>query len=238
MPAFRPVEAFVHGFHWEAPIATYTLTDYLNQSIDLLKRTRTALLEKQVEAAIDRISAALACRLPLLVCGNGGSASDAMHIAGELVCRFLLERSGLKVIALGADTAALTAWSNDYSYETAYARQVEAYGEPGGVLWGLSTSGKSRNVIEAFKRAKAIGMTTIALTGQGGGKLAAQSDILLDVPSRSTPRIQEVHIALYHFICERVEARCAAELVADATPRAGKAGAGARPVREGLRRFN
>jgi DNA-binding MurR/RpiR family transcriptional regulator len=93
-------------------------------------------------------------------------------------------------------------------------------------------------VIEAFRRAKTLGMTTIALTGQGGGKLAAQSDILLDVPSRSTPRTQEVHIALYHFICERVEARCAAELMADATPRDGKAGAKARPVRQGLRRSN
>jgi D-sedoheptulose 7-phosphate isomerase len=238
MPGFRPVEAFVRGAHWEAPIAIPTLTGYLGQAIDLLKRTRTAHLEKQAEAAIECISAALARRLPLLVCGNGGSASDAMHIAGELVGRFLVERPGLKVIALGADTAALTAWSNDYSYETAYARQVEAYGEPGGVVWGLSTSGNSRNVIEAFRCAKALGMTTVALTGQGGGKLAAQSDILLDVPSRSTPRIQEAHIALYHFICERVEARCAAELMANATPSAGKAGAKARTGRRGLRRSN
>jgi len=232
LPGLRFGQAFAHGALWEAPIAISTLTGYLGQSIDLLTRTRTAQLEKLAEAAIERISAALSRRLPLLVCGNGGSASDAMHIAGELVCRFHIERPGLKVIALGADPAALTAWSNDYSYETAFARQVEAYGEPGGVLWGLSTSGNSQNVIAAFKRARALGMTTIALTGEGGGKLAAHSDILLDVPSRSTPRIQEAHIAIYHFVCERVEAHCAAALSANPTPKAGKTGAGARvPLR-------
>ena len=103
----------------------------------------------------------------------------------------------------------LTAWANDYSYDTVFSRQVEAYGEPGGVLLGLSTSGNSRNVVAAFEQARAIGMTTIALTGKGGGKLAGLSDILLDVPSRSTPLIQQAHLCLYHHLCERVETRLA-----------------------------
>lgn len=189
---------------------TRGFSSYLTQAVELLEDMRACLLDDRVEAAIERIATALEGRLPLLVCGNGGSASDAMHIAGELVARFLVERPGLKAIALGADVAALTAWSNDYSYNSAFARQVEAYGEPGGVLMGLSTSGNSRNVLAAFERARAIGMTTIALTGEGGGKLASCADILLPVPSRSTPRIQEVHVCLYHYICQEVEARCAA----------------------------
>lgn len=100
----------------------------------------------------------------------------------------------------------LTAWSNDYAFETVFARQVEAYGAAGGVLIGLSTSGNSSNIIAAFEAASAAGMTTVAFTGQGGGKLAAAADVLIDVPSRSTPMIQQVHICLYHYLCEQVEA--------------------------------
>ncbi len=191
---------------------TQSISSYLGESIALLERMRALSLEPRLEAAIARIAAALERRLPLLVCGNGGSAADAMHIAGELVGRFALERPGLKVLALGTDSAALTAWSNDYSYESAFARQVEAYGEPGGVLWGLSTSGNSKNVIAAFEKAHAIGMATLAFTGEGGGRLAPLADLLIDVPSRSTPRIQEAHICLYHYVCREVEARCAADL--------------------------
>jgi D-sedoheptulose 7-phosphate isomerase len=101
----------------------------------------------------------------------------------------------------------LTAWSNDYSFETVFSRQVEAYGREGGVLWGISTSGNSANVVEAFKVAKSLGMTTIGLTGEGGGRMAEFTDILVDAPSRSTPMIQQIHICLYHYICEQVEAR-------------------------------
>ena len=155
--------------------------------------------------AIQTICRGLKSGKTLLVCGNGGSASDAMHIAGELVARFLIERPGLRVIALGTNPAQLTAWSNDYDYESALAREVEAYGEKGGAILGISTSGNSKNVVAAFEKAKQMGLSTIALTGQGGGKLAALSDILIDVPSTSTPRIQEVHICLYHFLCEEVE---------------------------------
>ncbi len=203
---------------------TDTLSAYLAGSVALLEKARASGLDARAEQAIARIADALTQRLPLLVCGNGGSASDAMHIAGELVGRFLVERPGFKVIALGVDPAVLTAWSNDYGYETVFSRQVEAYGEPGGVLLGISTSGNSPNVLRAFEAARERGMTTIALTGEGGGKLAPLADILLDVPSRATPRIQEMHSCLYHFICQHIEARCAAALGArrDA-PKTGEA---------------
>lgn len=181
----------------------------LTSAIDVLRRTMDSLDPARVEAAVDAVATALGANKALLVCGNGGSASDAMHITGELVGRFLKERRGLKAICLSSNPAVLTAWSNDYSYDTVFSRQTEAYGEPGGVILGISTSGNSRNVIAAFEVARGLGMTTIAMTGEGGGKMAGLSDILLDVPSRSTPLIQQVHICLYHYLCEQVEARLA-----------------------------
>jgi D-sedoheptulose 7-phosphate isomerase len=181
----------------------------LTAAIDVLRRTMDSLDPARVEAAVAAVTAALGTNKALLVCGNGGSASDAQHITGELVGRFLKERRGLKAICLSSNPAVLTAWSNDYSYDTVFSRQTEAYGEPGGIILGISTSGNSRNVIAAFEVAKSLGMTTIALTGEGGGKMAELSDILLDVPSRSTPLIQQVHICLYHYLCEQVEARLA-----------------------------
>lgn len=186
------------------------LADYLAESAEVLRRTAQSVDGALMERAVDAIATALAANRALLVCGNGGSASDAQHITGELVGRFLKERRGLKAICLSSNAAVLTAWANDYSYETVFSRQVEAYGEPGGVLLGLSTSGNSTNVVKAFEVARGLGMTTIALTGEGGGKLAALSDLLLVVPSRHTPLIQQGHLCLYHFLCERVEARLAA----------------------------
>lgn len=183
---------------------------YLDQSAEVLRTTRAALDPATVEAAVAVATAALAADKPLLICGNGGSATDAMHIAGELVGRFLKERRALKAIALSADTAVLTAWGNDYSYEDVFARQVEAYGEAGGVLLAISTSGNSANVIAAAVKAKAKAMTVIGLTGEGGGKLAPLADILLAVPSRATPLIQQVHICIYHYLCAEIEDRIAA----------------------------
>lgn len=162
-----------------------------------------------VEEATDLLVNTLGAGKPLLVCGNGGSAADAMHIAGELVGKFLIERPAMKVICLTCNPSVLTAWSNDVSYDSVFSRQVEAYGESGGVLLGLSTSGNSENVVQAFASARALGMSTIAMTGQGGGRLAPLSDICLAVPSSSTPMIQQAHICLYHYICEQVEARLA-----------------------------
>lgn len=186
-----------------------TFSAYLEASVDVLRRTQEALDDTQVERAITLTGEALGAGRPLLVCGNGGSASDAMHITGELVGRFLKERKALKAICLSSNPSVLTAWANDYSYETVFSRQVEGYGEAGGVLLGLSTSGNSPNVVEAFKVARAMGMTTVAMTGEGGGRLAEVSDVLLAIPSRSTPLIQQAHICLYHYVCERVEAMLA-----------------------------
>ena len=182
---------------------------YLRRSQDAIGATIAALPEAAVEAAVEACSEALDRGLPLLVCGNGGSAADAMHITGELVGRFLKERKALRAICLSDNPSVLTAWSNDYAFETVFSRQVEAYGAPGGVVLGISTSGNSGNVLEAFEAARGLGMATVGLTGEGGGKMAALSDHLLAVPSRSTPLIQQVHICLYHYLCARIEARLA-----------------------------
>ncbi len=188
---------------------TKGLTGHLERASALLRKSNTPELAKKLDEAVARISEALQGDCPLLVCGNGGSAADAMHIAGELVGRFLKERRALNVLCLADSPTVLTAWSNDYSYETVFARQVEAYGRPGGVLLGISTSGNSQNVVAAMEAAKAKNMLTIALTGQGGGQLAPLCDLLIDVPSRHTPDVQQVHVCLYHYLCEEVEKLCA-----------------------------
>jgi len=181
--------------------------EYLTEAGDNLRRLQATPIESQVEAAILALSAALAARKPVLICGNGGSAADAQHIAGEMVGRYQQERVALPVMALAGDAATLTALANDYGYDRVFARQVEAYGQAGGVLLGLTTSGRSPNVLRAFETARSRGLTTIAMTGEGGGEIAALSDILLAVPSRITARVQEMHICLYHYICSRIEAK-------------------------------
>ncbi len=153
----------------------------------MLESAANAWNEGLLSEALSSITGALGSGKPLLICGNGGSASDAMHITADLVGRFLLERRALKAICLSSNPAVITAWANDYSYDTIFSRQVEAYGEPGAAILGISTSGNSKNVIEAFRRARSMGMMTIALTGEGGGKLAPWTDYLFAVPSRSTP---------------------------------------------------
>jgi D-sedoheptulose 7-phosphate isomerase len=182
-----------------------SLFDYLKESAEALERAVTHPGPKRVDDAVQLVVSALQQDKPLLVCGNGGSASDAMHIAGELVGRYLRERKAINCICLSANSAVLTAWSNDYGFEGVFARQVEAYGKPGGILLGISTSGNSKNVIRAFEAARALSMATVALTGEGGGKLAALSDVLIDVPSRRTPIVQQLHICIYHYFCERLE---------------------------------
>jgi D-sedoheptulose 7-phosphate isomerase len=181
------------------------LDTWLEEAQSLLAETRALQLDARMDAAVAATVTALTAGRPLLVCGNGGSASDAMHIVGEMVGRFLKERRALKAICLSANPAVLTAWANDYSYATVFSRQVEAYGEAGGVLLGLSTSGNSENVVLALQAARALGMVTIGLTGQGGGKMAALCDHLLAVPSRSTPAIQQIHLNFYHCFCAAVE---------------------------------
>lgn len=164
---------------------------------------------RSMEAAAELVSAAFAGGHKLLVFGNGGSASDAQHICAELVGRFLLERPGLPAIALTENAAVLTAWANDYAYESVFARQVQALGRPGDVAWGISTSGTSKNVIAGLAAAQAAGLHTIGMTGALGGALAACSDVLLRAPASATARIQEVHVVTYHAICAAVEERMA-----------------------------
>lgn len=180
---------------------------YLSASIEVLTNLRSTYNEGQVERAIDLAGECLKSNRMLLICGNGGSAADASHIAAELVGRYLHERRALKAMALSADSSILTAWSNDCAFEQVFARQVEAYGEQGGVLLAISTSGSSKNVISAAVAAKAKQMSVIALTGRTGGQLAGIADVLLNVPADSTPLIQQAHICLYHFICARIEER-------------------------------
>ncbi|MBO5962978.1 MAG: D-sedoheptulose 7-phosphate isomerase [Bacteroidales bacterium] len=138
-------------------------------------------------------------------CGNGGSAADAQHLAAELSGRFYFDRPPLAAEALHVNTSYMTAVANDYSYDVVFSREVEAFCKEGDVLIGISTSGNSANVLKAFEVAKRKKVSIIAMTGRGGGKMASECDILIDVPSNDTPRIQESHIMLGHIICQKVE---------------------------------
>lgn len=163
-------------------------------------------LGDEMAAAADAISVAIAADGRLLVCGNGGSAADAQHIAAEFVGRFLKERAPFSALALHANTSALTAIGNDYGFDEVFARQVRAHGRPNDVLLAISTSGKSPNVLRAVDAAREGGMTVIGLSGgDDGGPLAAACDVCLTVRADSTPRIQEVHILLAHVLCGLVE---------------------------------
>jgi len=141
----------------------------------------------------------------VLAFGNGGSAADAQHLAAELVGRFLRDRPGLSAFALTTDTSVLTAVGNDMGYESVFRRQVEAHGRPGDVAVGITTSGRSPNVVQALERARELGLVTVGLTGNGGGRLAGRVDYLVDVPHRETARIQEVHAMVVHVLCQVVE---------------------------------
>lgn len=141
----------------------------------------------------------------VLFCGNGGSAADAQHLAAELSGRFYIDREPLFAEALHVNSSFVTAVANDYDYEAVYARMVKAMGRKGDILVAISTSGNSTNIINAVKTAKEQGMKIVAMTGESGGKLKDMADILLNVPSADTPRIQESHILLGHIICEGVE---------------------------------
>ena len=141
----------------------------------------------------------------LYLCGNGGSAADAQHLAAEFSGRFYIDREALPSEALHCNTSYLTAVANDYSYDLIYSRLINGIGKKSDILVGMSTSGNSVNILKAFETARSKGITTIGMTGQGGGKLAALSDHLIDTPSRNTPRIQEAHMLLGHIICQLVE---------------------------------
>lgn len=177
------------------------------------KRIRESISAKEefleqaqnINEVADQIISCFKNKNKVLVFGNGGSAADAQHIAGELVGRYKLERKALPAIALTTDTSILTAWSNDYDFESVFARQVEALANPDDILLGISTSGNSLNVIRAFEKGKEIGTINISLTGKGGGKIKSISDFNINSSSNDTPRIQECHLVAYHTICELVE---------------------------------
>jgi len=156
-------------------------------------------------AAAEAMIASLRRGGRILACGNGGSAADAEHFAAELVGRFEQERRALAAIALTADASVVTAIGNDYGFARVFARQVEALGNPGDVLLGITTSGGSPNVLEAIAAARAGGLTTVALTGRDGGAAGAAADIHVNVPGTRTARVQEVHRTLLHAMCEIVE---------------------------------
>ena len=140
-----------------------------------------------------------------IFCGNGGSAADSQHLAAELMGRYLKEREPLPAVALTTDSSALTAIGNDYAFDEIFARQLRGLGRKGDVLIGISTSGNSRNVVAALETAKARGIATIALTGSAGGAMRGLADLCIAVPSSDTPRVQEMHIAIGHMICDLVE---------------------------------
>lgn len=158
-----------------------------------------------IGAIASACAAALKAGHKVMFCGNGGSAADAQHLAAELVGRYKLERKALNAIALTTDTSILTAVGNDYGYDDVFRRQVEGIGQAGDVLVGLSTSGNSRNVLHAFEQARKQGITTVALTGAGGGLMRQAADLVLAVPAGVTNHIQEMHITCGHIICELVE---------------------------------
>jgi D-sedoheptulose 7-phosphate isomerase len=180
------------------------LVQALEESIETKKRVIEKclpVLESIAEALIN----ALKNGNKILLFGNGGSAADSQHIAAEFVGRFQRERKALPAIALTTDTSILTAIGNDYSFDNVFSRQIEAIGEKGDVAIGLSTSGNSRNVLQALKTAKTLEMVTVGLTGNDGGELKNYVDFCLHAPSQQTPHIQEVHITVAHALCDIVE---------------------------------
>jgi D-sedoheptulose 7-phosphate isomerase len=172
-------------------------------------------------AIAQAMTASLRAGGKILWCGNGGSAADSQHMAAEIVGRFKRERRGLASIALTTDASVLTSVANDYGFEAVFARQVEALGNAGDLLVGLSTSGNSRNVIAALEAGRAHGLVTVAFTGEGGGKIASLADHVFAAASRETARIQEAHALAGHLLCDWIELDC---LHAEAAAHAALAG--------------
>jgi D-sedoheptulose 7-phosphate isomerase len=164
-----------------------------------------------IQAISDALLQALKSHHKILLCGNGGSAADAQHVAAEFVGRFARERAAWPAMALTTNTSILTAIGNDYSFDRVFARQVEAFAVPGDVIVGISTSGNAANVIAAMKTARELGCQTIGFTGENGGRLKDGVDICLHAPSNVTARIQEVHIVVWHIVCEMIEQELSAE---------------------------
>ena len=174
------------------------------ESISLKQRV-AAEQGDAVVAAARRLAEVLQAGGKILLFGNGGSAADAQHLAAEFVNRFQVERPPLAALALTTDTSILTAVGNDYDFLQIFAKQVRALGRPGDLAWGISTSGNSPNVVEGLKVARELGLATLALSGRDGGPVAAAAELALVVPSRNTPRFQEVQITIGHVLCDLVD---------------------------------
>jgi len=182
------------------------ITDIIKASIDVKQQLLAdESLIHQIQTVTDVITKAFQNGNAVYFAGNGGSAADAQHLAAEFSGRFYKDRKALPSDALHCNSSYLTAVANDYSFDVIYARLLEGLAKPGDVLVGISTSGNSGNIVKAFEMAKKIGVTTIGFTGQNGGKLKDLGDYLINVPSNTTPRIQESHILVGHIICELVE---------------------------------
>ena len=192
---------------WEVmPMTNFidNIRSQLRESAALKEKLSEELSEK-IEKIATMLIQCLKSGGTIFLCGNGGSAADAQHIAGELSCRLRIERDGLSAIALTTNPSVLTALANDYSYDEVFSRQVKTFARKGDCLIGISTSGVSESVNLAVKQAGELGVTTIGLTGRGGGTLAELADYVLIIPSDDTQRIQEAHITIGHIICDIIE---------------------------------
>lgn len=187
------------------PTVRHSVQTILNEHAEAFEASFSKTNVKILEDIADQIIQAFERGNKILLCGNGGSAADAQHIAAEFIGRFKLERKSLPAIALTTDTSILTSISNDYSYEAVFVRQIEGLGAIGDILIALSTSGNSKNVILAAEKAKAMGLTVIGLTGRSGGRLKEFCDLHFAAGSSKTPHIQEMHITALHAVSEAVE---------------------------------
>lgn len=183
-----------------------TIKNILSASIATKKKAldNEDLLET-VKQVTDKVVAVFQAGNKVLFCGNGGSAADAQHLAAEFSGRFYTDRNPLPSEALHCNTSYLTAVANDYGYDFVFSRLLKGMGKPGDILFGLSTSGNSKNIIQAFEMARSMGVTTVGMTGSDGGKMKELSDFLINIPSDDTPRIQECHITFGHIICQLTE---------------------------------
>jgi D-sedoheptulose 7-phosphate isomerase len=183
------------------------IAESIQQSIDVKKKILSDIsLMDRIHSVASNCSEAFSNGNKVLFCGNGGSAADAQHLAAEFSGRFYYDRPPLPSEALHANTSYLTAVANDYSFEEVYSRMIRGVGKEGDILIGISTSGNSPNILRALTTANDLGMITVGMTGESGGRMKEHCDYLLNVPSADTPRIQEAHIMIGHIICELVEA--------------------------------
>ena len=189
----------------EGQLSGYIQAEFTKVQENFRRMADSATIAQQIVDAVALCVASLRSGGKIMFAGNGGSAADAQHWAGELVSRFYDDRPGLPAIALTTDTSALTAIGNDYGYDYTFARQLEALGREGDVFFAISTSGNSPNILRACHAARDRGVRTIGLTGEAGGKLAELSDICFRIPSKETPRIQEGHEFIGHIVCALIE---------------------------------